>query len=73
MKLSEEHIKPKKALAREIILQQLSEECKNDINELRRWMEHKRYSESTINTYTIMLGYFLRFIHPKQHIKAKNQ
>jgi integrase/recombinase XerD len=44
----------------------IGEEDKVQIEEFRKWMSHCRYSESTINTYTGMMGYFLRFIKPKQ-------
>ena len=36
------------------------------IEEFRNWMVSKRYSESTIKTYTAMLGHFLRFVSPKE-------
>jgi integrase/recombinase XerD len=42
-------------------LNELREDDRKDIIEFRRWMVHRRYSESTINTYVAMLGYFLRF------------
>lgn len=41
------------------------DEDKVKIEEFRKWMIHKRYSDSTINTYTGMLGQFFRFIKPK--------
>jgi len=44
----------------------LSEKDKKNINEFKRWMAHKRYSESTISTYTTMLSYFLNFVSPKE-------
>jgi len=31
----------------------------------RKWMEHKRYSESTIDTYSEIVRIFLKFIYPK--------
>ncbi len=31
----------------------------------RKWMEHKRYGESTINTYSEIVRIFLKFTHPK--------
>jgi integrase/recombinase XerD len=36
------------------------------IEMLRRWMEHKRYSPSTINSYTISLRNFILFHYPKK-------
>ncbi|MDO9580230.1 MAG: tyrosine-type recombinase/integrase [Bacteroidales bacterium] len=35
------------------------------IEEFREWMIHRRYSDSTVDTYTGMLGQFFRFIKPK--------
>jgi len=35
------------------------------IEEFRKWMIHSRYSDSTVDTYTGMLGQFFRFIKPK--------
>ncbi len=37
-----------------------------NIEEFRKWMVHRRYSDSTISTYIGMLGCFLRFIKPKE-------
>ena len=31
----------------------------------RKWLEHKRYSESTIDTYSEIVRIFLKFTHPK--------
>ena len=45
-----------------------SEEKDSDnkkIEEFRKWMIHMRYSDSTIDTYAVMLGQFFRFIKPK--------
>ena len=36
------------------------------INEFKKWMGQKRYSENTMNTYESMLLLFFRFQHPKQ-------
>ncbi len=47
-------------------LNELSGEDKENLREFRRWMVHRRYSESTINTYTGMLNHFLRFVTPKK-------
>lgn len=43
----------------------LKEEDHFKIDEFRKWMETRRYSESTIKTYTGMLGQFFRFVSPK--------
>ncbi len=48
------------------ILPLQSDEDKVKLEEFRKWMIHRRYSDSTINTYTGMLGQFLRFIRPKE-------
>jgi integrase/recombinase XerD len=47
-------------------LPKIGEDDKAKVEEFKKWMSHIRYSESTINTYAGMLGYFLRFIKPKQ-------
>ena len=44
----------------------LSKKDSLKIEEFRRWMIHRRYSDSTINTYIVMLNHFLRFISPKE-------
>ncbi len=43
----------------------IPEEIQKGLQELRIWMQHKRYSESTIKTYLDAAKSFLRFIHPK--------
>jgi integrase/recombinase XerD len=45
---------------------ELCPEDKEYIGEFRKWMIHKRYSDSTVNTYSGMLGHFLRFVSPKK-------
>jgi integrase/recombinase XerD len=50
---------------------ELSGEDKENIKEFERWMVHRRYSESTINTYAGMLKHFLRFAKPKQSSEIK--
>ncbi len=47
-------------------LNELCEGDKENLSEFRRWMVHRRYSESTINTYAGMLNHFLRFVTPKK-------
>ncbi len=47
-------------------LPQQRDEDKVKLEEFRKWMIHRRYSDSTINTYTGMLGQFLKFIRPKE-------
>jgi len=53
---------------------ELSEETKSGIRQFRRWMEHKRYSSSTIKTYTEAVKIFLEFMTPKsaREIEAKD-
>ncbi len=52
----------------------ISERDRKNIDEFRIWMGHKRYSESTITTYTAMLGHFFKFISPKEssEVEAKD-
>ena len=47
-------------------LPELSKGDKDRMEEFRKWMIQRRYSDSTIDTYTTMLGHFLRFIKPKE-------
>ncbi|HEY9114066.1 MAG TPA: site-specific tyrosine recombinase/integron integrase [Bacteroidales bacterium] len=42
------------------------------VGEFKKWMEHKRYSPSTIKTYCSLLLVFIRFIKPKEIVKAEN-
>lgn len=49
-------------------LPELSQSDAKKIEEFRQWMVHRRYSDSTIGTYTSMLGNLLRFIRPKESI-----
>lgn len=43
----------------------LSEPDKADIDKFKSWMEHKRYGDSTVKTYTAMISRFLGFVKPK--------
>jgi integrase/recombinase XerD len=63
---SDKEIEPAIVTVPTIPLNELREDDKKDIIEFRRWMVHRRYSESTINTYIAMLGYFLRFNNTKK-------
>ena len=49
-------------------------QTENEIEKMIRWMEHKRYSESTITSYTESLRTFLSFCLPKplQEITGKD-
>jgi len=42
------------------------------VAEFKKWMEHKRYSPSTIKTYCSLLLVFIRFIKPKEIAIAEN-
>lgn len=43
-----------------------SEDTNQQIQKMRRWMEHRRYSPSTIDSYTEAVRIFLTFLHPKK-------
>ncbi len=58
------HNTTKEVLPGEIVLQ---------IDAFKRWMSHKRYSQSTIKTYSGALAGFLRFTHPKPLSALSNQ
>lgn len=47
-------------------LEHISIESIHYLQKLRKWMEHKRYSESTIVTYTDSVKVFLQFCQPKR-------
>lgn len=44
-----------------------------EIAVFKRWMEQKRYSESTVKTYVMAITIFLRFIKPKVSVEATNE
>ena len=48
-------------------------EDREKIHRFRRWMEHKRYSQSTVKTYCGILQVFLRFLNPKPADEAINE
>ena len=48
-----------------IIKKEIPTEIKNHITDFIEWMSHKRYSPSTIETYTEAVRIFLMFIMPK--------
>ena len=50
----------------------LDKESIKQIEVFREWMEHKRYSDSTVNTYTNAISVFLRFIKPKTSAGVTN-
>ncbi len=50
----------------------MPEEIQQGLHDLKKWMQHKRYSESTIKTYLDAAKSFLMFIHPKPMHEADN-
>lgn len=56
-------VKPKQAIKLE--KKEIPEELNKQISDFRKWMEHKRYGESTICTYTEAVKIFLIFMLPK--------
>jgi integrase/recombinase XerD len=50
---------------KENIKSQIPAEIEQNLTKLKLWMEHKRYSTSTINTYLDAAKSFLLFVHPK--------
>ena len=50
----------------------LDEETEQQMLTFKQWMEHKRYSERTIETYTKAIRIFLRFIKPKKTAEITN-
>jgi integrase/recombinase XerD len=44
-----------------------------EIGKFKQWMEHKRYSESTVKVYVMAITTFLRFIKPKTSAEATNE
>lgn len=48
------------------------EEIQKGLAEFKLWMQHKRYSESTIKTYLDGAKSFIKFIHPKPMQEADN-
>jgi len=50
----------------------MSAESLAEVNRFGKWMEHKRYSPSSIETYTQVISVFLRFIVPKTSAEATN-
>ncbi|GAB1416300.1 site-specific integrase [Paludibacter sp.] len=51
----------------------LDEESEQEIVSFRKWMIHKRYSKSTIETYTKAIQIFLRFVKPKKTAEITNE
>ncbi len=55
------------------LLPRLDSESLKEIEQFKRWMEHKRYSDSTVKTYVMAITTFLRFIKPKTSAEATNE
>jgi len=68
--------KPENNITDVLINQKLPEldlQALNEIGQFEHWMEHKRYSESTVKTYVGAIAVFLRFIKPKTSAEATNE
>ncbi len=50
----------------------LGKENEREIAVFKQWMEHKRYSESTVKVYIQAIGTFLRFVKPKSSAEVTN-
>jgi len=53
-------------------LPKLDSESLKEIGQFKQWMEHKRYSDSTVKTYVMAITTFLRFISPKASAEVTN-
>ena len=51
----------------------LTAENRLEMERFGQWMEHKRYSASTVETYAQAIAVFLRFISPKTSAEAINE
>ncbi|MFZ4401867.1 MAG: tyrosine-type recombinase/integrase [Bacteroidales bacterium] len=56
----------------DIELTELDEKSLNEVAHFKLWMEHKRYSESSIKTYIQGINIFLKFIKPKSSAEVCN-
>ena len=54
-------------------LPQIDSGSLQEIERFKQWMEHKRYSDSTVKTYVKAITVFLRFIKPKMSAEATNE
>ena len=54
-------------------LPRLDSESLKEIGQFRQWMEHKRYSDSTVKTYIMAITTFLRFVKPKTSAEVTNE
>lgn len=53
-------------------LPQLNDEGFQEVEFFKKWMQHKRYSDSTVETYTKAIKTFLRFVQPKKSADVTN-
>jgi integrase/recombinase XerD len=66
---------PKAGYDKPQIIEELPELDTKSLNEIicfKQWMEHKRYSESSVKTYIQAIRIFLKFIKPKTSAEATN-
>lgn len=54
-------------------LQSLTPEIARQVEQFKKWMEHKRYSSQTIKTYVDALNIFLKYIQPPSVHDIKNE
>jgi len=54
-------------------LPKIDSESLQEIERFKRWMDQKRYSDSTVKTYVMAITSFLRFIKPKTSAEATNE
>jgi len=54
-------------------LPKIDSESLQEIGRFKQWMEHKRYSDSSVKTYVMAITTFLRFIKPKASAEATNE
>lgn len=53
-------------------LPMIDELGRSEVRQFKHWLEQKRYSKSTVKTYTMAISTFLRFIQPKTSMEATN-
>lgn len=65
-KLNKKQEIKKKEQSRSIILPILNEDTQDNLNKFTKWMQQKRLSANTINTYKEVTSYFLRYAQLKK-------
>lgn len=55
------NVKPNKPKTPTLTLPALENEQKNELLKYKRWLQQKRYSENTVNTYTEVTAFFIRY------------